>query len=674
MSNIDQIILQGVNPFDQITFYTGNFWQEQQDSQSTVDSVHQEVIDRIEQIVHDIDRDHRPRTTLLVGDSGSGKSYLLSRLKQQLKSRAFFAYIEPWADSDYIWRHTLRQTVDSLMHSYSNQEESQLLIWLKGLSAFKDKSLMKQVLGEKRLFIHNLKNSYPVDIYNPKEFFGVLYELTTELYPLACQWLRGDELDDEDLKKLKVGRTIDNEYAAQKTLSNFGRISANSQPIVLCFDQLDNIPRLIDGSIDLQALFNVNSSLHTQHINNFLVIISIITSTWKQNSKRIQPADKVRINEGVLNLRPITLDQAAGIWEKRLSVIYGKAQPKPKSSIYPLTRQALEEKFPGGKTFPRHTLVCGRQLYQEYKTQIASTTITVGKSPSEEEKLLAAFKLVWHEELRKTEQKVSRIGQFPSSDLIHMLQEVLEALQVEEVKAKVLPSKTYAGYSMSYRFKKQSQPVGLVWSEDANLNKFCNLIETCRKVADANLYEALYLIRAERLGAPQNKGYKLYRQVFTGHPNRHVRADLSSIQYLVAYHSLVNAACSRELVVADTTPTLEDLRHLAREAKILEKCQLLQDLEIVLANEINPEPNNGDKPTQPPLEFRTVREFLLNMVITQQFMGQQTLIQNTLAQFSHLHRSQVEQLIHELCRERCVQVLDPNAKPEDRLVCFVPSS
>jgi len=55
--------------------------------------------------------------------------------------------------------------------------------------------------------------------------------------------LRGDDLDEDDLNQLGVKHTIDNEDA-QNILANFGRISAQTQPIVLCFDQLDNIPRL----------------------------------------------------------------------------------------------------------------------------------------------------------------------------------------------------------------------------------------------------------------------------------------------------------------------------------------------------------------------------------------------------------------------------------------------
>jgi len=52
----------------------------------------------------------------------------------------------------------------------------------------------------------------------------------------------------------------------QNILANFGRISAQTQPIVLCFDQLDNIPRLPDGSIDLKLF---NSSIHNQSLKTF---------------------------------------------------------------------------------------------------------------------------------------------------------------------------------------------------------------------------------------------------------------------------------------------------------------------------------------------------------------------------------------------------------------------
>ena len=163
------------------------------------------------------------------------------------------------------------------------ERESQLLLWLKSLSAFRDEGFLKKVIGERHLFIHNFKSTYPTGIYNANEFFSILYHLTNpDLYPLACDWLKGDDLDAESLKLLNVSSSIETEHQAQNVLGNFGRIATATQPIVLCFDNLDNVDRSDRGYIDLQALFNVNSIIHNQKLKNFLVIISIITDTWRE--------------------------------------------------------------------------------------------------------------------------------------------------------------------------------------------------------------------------------------------------------------------------------------------------------------------------------------------------------------------------------------------------------
>ncbi|MBD2039826.1 AAA family ATPase [Microcoleus sp. FACHB-672] len=680
MAFIHQIIRQAVNPFDSTTFRPGNFWQEDQDPALTVDSIHQEVVTEIEELLDKVAQDQRTRTILLAGDSGSGKSYLLGRLKKLLNSKAFFAYIGPWPDSDFIWRHTLRNTVDSLMYVPQGRHQSQLLLWLKSLSAFRDEGLRKQLLGERNLFIHNLKVTFPSGIYNANEFFGVLYELTNpEMYPLACEWLKGDDLDEETLKALKVKRAIETEEVALKILGNFGKISASTQPIVLCFDNLDNIDRALDGFINLQALFNVNSIIHNQKLKNFLVIVSIVTNTWKQNSKRIQQADQARIDLPI-RLQPITLDQAETLWASRLYSLHRQANYLPASSIYPLNRQHLEDKFPGGKTRPRYVLMLGRQLFQEAKTErfegITEFDSDVNSTPIDP---LAAFQLVWLKEFNKTQEKVSRIRQFSAPELIQMLREALNALQVHGIQTKLLPSPTYASYSLSYHLPVQLGRIGVVWTEEPNLISFCNLMKACQKALKQNLCQTVHLIRAEGVGTSNNQGYKLYNQIFTGYRNRHIIPDMTSVHYLATYHSLVNAACAGELVVGDHTPSLSDLEALIRKSKILRDCPLLQSLGVFSGSTYTPgsagtSSINQQKPVvrkelaQP---FHDVKEFLLNLVKTQQMMGCQILIQNALDQFPLVENTQIEQLIEELCQENQIFILDPNAEPAAQLVCLI---
>ena len=107
--------------------------------------------------------------------------------------------------------------------------------------------------------------------------------------------MRGDDLSEESMEALKVRSCIDSEDAAKNILANFGRISTQTQPIVLCFDNLDNIPRLSNNYQDFQSLFNVNTTIHNSYLKNFLVIISVITQTLKKNF-RLHSASRQREN------------------------------------------------------------------------------------------------------------------------------------------------------------------------------------------------------------------------------------------------------------------------------------------------------------------------------------------------------------------------------------------
>ncbi|MEB3210194.1 MAG: AAA family ATPase, partial [Leptolyngbyaceae bacterium] len=517
MASIDQILRQAANPFDPATFKPGNFWHEQYDPKLEVTSIHQEILTDTAAILDQVADDHRTRTILLTGDSGVGKSYLLGRLKHILNTKAFFAYIEPFPDQDAIWRHVLRYTVDSLLHAPEGQSDSQLLLWLKSLSVFAQWDITHWVLTERQRFVKKLKSAYPSGIFNATEFFGVLYDLLNpERYLTACEWLRGDDLDDESLALIKVKQSIDSEDAAQKILANFGRIAAETHPIVLCFDQLDNIARTADGRIDLQALYTVNSSLHNQGLKNFCVIISIITNTLRQNISRVQPADHARIDHQ-LALRPIPLSQAESLWVSRLAPLHQQATPPPDSPIFPFSSTILQEKFPGGKTFPRNVLELGRRLLQSYKTGQAPQVLPLeGDRPSTEtddasssqaeqpedahsspDEAIATFRLLWRKEHKHVQQRISRIRQLAAPELIQMLLEVLAVFSMQDARTRLLPSQTYASHSLSYQRPKTPGRIGVVWNEDANMTTFYHVMNACRRVVDLGLCDTLFLIRGE---------------------------------------------------------------------------------------------------------------------------------------------------------------------------------
>jgi hypothetical protein len=673
MNSIDRIIQGEPNPFDTETFWSGNFWQEEQNPDLTVHSIHYEAIAEIEKLLDRIAEDHRTRTLMLEGETGSGKTYLLGRIKRTLKSKAFFVYIEPFTASDYIWRHILRYTVDSLLEVPEGEKESQLIKWLQGLSEFKNRSFLDWLRGERQVFIRKLLDVYPTGIYNAQEFFGVLYVLTdSRLSNLACEWLRGDDLDDDSLRKLGVQNAIESEDAAQKMLSNFGRIAAATQPIVLCFDQLDNIARQSDGTIDLPSLFSVNSLIHTQKLKNFLVMISIITDTWKQNAPRVQATDRDRV-DSIVQLKQINLDQAEALWASRLYLLHRQTHPQPTSPIYPLTRQHLEAKFPGGKTRPRNTLILGRQLMQAAKMGSLQEAIETVSTPtpapqlvSQDTGMLAAFKLVWLRKFTQTQKRVTRLRQYATPELIQMLAEAMSAVRSIQIQPRLLPSRTYASYSFSYQLPGQSDRIGVVWTEDLNMVKLYNLLKSCEEAIAQNLCQTLQFIRAEGIGTPANQGYKLYQKIFTNSPHDRLEPDLTSVCYLVTYHTLVNDALSGELAIGEHTPDLSQLETLVRDAQVLKNCSLLQKLNI-----FNWEASTID-PDALELNWTAVDEFLTSRAIDQQCIALQRLVQEAIAQFPHLDEAQIRERVQHLCQSQTqIKILDPQVSWEEQIVYSV---
>jgi hypothetical protein len=143
---------------------------------------------------------------------------------------------------------------------------------------------------------------------------------------------------------------------------------------------------------------------------------------------------------------------------------------------------------------------------------------------------------------------------------------------------------------------------------------------------------------------------------------------LTSLHYLATYHKLVNDACAGELVVGNKTPSLKELEALIRESGVMQKCLLLQDLGIVSSG------NKHLKKEEVKLDLQPTKEFLLNLIKSHHFLGQLTLIENTLKKFPQVKESEVYQLIQELCQENKIQIFNPGAKPESQLVCLVPKA
>ena len=160
----------------------------------------------------------------------------------------------------------------------------------------------------------------------------------------------------------------------------------------------------------------------------------------------------------------------------------------------------------------------------------------------------------------------------------------------------------------------------------------------------------------------------------------HIQPDLEAVQQLETYHRLLNAASGRELVVGQETPDIPAFQTLIRQANLLQRCSLLEELGIISSSEATPEPEEADAqgqtsetPETPETAGeRSVREYLENLVITQQLMGLQVLIRQGCSQFAQVPETEVAAQAHHLCQQGRIYLLNPDDRPVEQLVSYRP--
>ncbi|MEM8603417.1 MAG: P-loop NTPase fold protein [Cyanobacteria bacterium P01_H01_bin.121] len=739
MPSLQQLIQRELNPFDPATFRPGNFWQEDTHSEWDVATIHQDILFKVNQWLQRVEQEQQTRTLILAGDSGSGKSHLLSRLKRQLNPRAFFAYIGPWPDSQYIWRHVLHHTIDSLLQTPEGQTQSQLLLWLEGLVKAQRLDFGRWVLGKRQTFIRDLRAAYPTGIYNASEFFGVLYDLTNpDLYFTACDWLKGDNLDEDDLKALRVKYAIDSEDAAQKVLANIGKISRSTQPIVLCFDNLDNIPKSPQGSPDLQALFNVNTTFHNEKLKHFLIVISIITNTLKTNLNAIQPADRARVDDE-LRLHPILLEQAQSLWAYRLQPLHQKLKTPPAAAIAPLSSAWLEAKFPRGKALPRNVLRLGQQLIEHYKqagtlpqpgdpeaasagnlplpvppppplpapsptasaphnvlaSRTAKTIGTTSKSPVKSKTAARGSKKKSKSTSRSTRRPTSRQRQrsqvAASFDLIW-----LQAL--EKAQTKIQRLSDLSSPELIWRLREVLEVLALdsVKTPLLKSTKYSAYSLSYRQEPqagmtgvvwseDRNMTSFFHLMRACQKAIEARKCDQLFliRSESVGKANskgnqlyRQIFSYANALHIQADLRSVQCLEAYHSLVNAAAGSELVVREQVPTIAELQELMRGAQGLEqCALLQELELVTTSITAANQAATLLPVDAErYAKNLIVSQQLMGTQMLLETTKNQFPDLTEQQLTNLVTNLCQEPEIQILNPTAKPEEQLIHLVPAT
>ncbi len=679
MPTLEELIASQPNPFD--ADVSGNFYQQPVGPNDPVETIHQEGLGKLRDYLAEVRQKNRPYTSFLMGAAGNGKTFMLGRFQRDCGNLARFAYIGPWSDGSRIWQHILRCTVRSWQYPSPGEKQSQLAAWYDALKA--------GLIGtEPRIdFFEQCSLRFP-QIEEPEIFLKAVARLENpEMRRLALNWLRGDNLSEESLTQLDLEFSIDNEDLAKAVLTNLLRINPDNKPAVLCFDQLDSLPKSLDGKSDFSPLFNFNTQLHNDYIDaGCLVLISVITETYNHAIKpKMDVANRDRIR-GFVGLKPIPVDQITTLWQHRLAALHAQAVPQPSNPLMPLHEIDLEKKFPAGRHAVRGALRMGYHFYQAHKELLLRQKPTPTDEPAHPPPPPANnFLAIWDEHYAAIDQSIHQLTDEADPDRIWYLEQALTALKFSAVHRTCLDpevtrlrSRREASQvkNTSLCFQQHGKTIGLAWTENDNMTDYCWFLRVVEQLLQQGQCDPFILIRAGRIGNPRTQGRQLYDKLTGNGTITHIEPELADLRIIKTLHILINKVAEQGITLQQYPIDQAMLQQLARESGVLERSRLLTQLGVTTkdarpgAPAAQPEPEPGPSSTA----SDPVVADILQRVTDHHIIGRIALEQHIQTLHTSLTGAEFDRHVEQLIKAGRLRLVDPNAALAAQLICRIPDT
>ena len=303
---IDPALFEGDNPF--ASRIVDEPWTERPDAIG----VHERPGEDLFQLVRSAAAGGATRLALLVGESGAGKSHLLARLSRRVEREAFFVFVDPYVTRERLFRHVVLRLVESLWRPPAGGGPRPLEryldeVLLRALDVFVEGDpgpldeacrrvteavrsgalyrdadraahvpmFLEQVLGE------------PARLAGP-DALRALSGTRTEHADLALEWLRGKELDAEELAILGVAANPSGEDQARRTIVALAALVEGAGSLVLCFDQTESLPADERGRADLGHLLAALEPLRAE-ARNLVLIVTCLGEVLREVERPVEP-------------------------------------------------------------------------------------------------------------------------------------------------------------------------------------------------------------------------------------------------------------------------------------------------------------------------------------------------------------------------------------------------
>jgi|GEM_PF-913955 len=286
----------------------------------------------------------RTSSILVLGPAGAGKTHLFARLRHKLGPRAVFVHLRPLVGTEMTPRYVLGQIVQQL--GYETAEGH----GLKQLEALVGSSFA-QLDGSNpefpRIFVGEIasldeakrteKIEWAVEkLLERHQEADEMYLARLLAAPFmkpaqqraALAWLAGRELEESQMKRLGVTSSLPDERIIQ-ALQTLGVFAAPGAPIVLVFDQLENLMDAEATGTRVRAYANLVAELFDT-MRGYVLVQMALDTEWQQGIlPQLSAAQKTRLGGEQQVIALPTPPQSRELIARWVDHLHHRAEPFP---------------------------------------------------------------------------------------------------------------------------------------------------------------------------------------------------------------------------------------------------------------------------------------------------------------------------------------------------------
>ncbi|MCZ2148939.1 MAG: AAA family ATPase [Bryobacterales bacterium] len=304
------------------------------------------------------------RSVLFHGQSGCGKTHLLSRFRRWLNDQvvrpALFVAVRMETAPSQVWRHLQRKFAEGMLEKPSGAI-APLDIILKRFAKPRDGDLT-------RAFDEAAIPDVTLDLIRVCEHYAAGRHRR-----LCRAWFKGESLPEADLAEMKLSGQItesldedSGENAARQFVLAMIRICA-PEPVVLCFDQLEALS--LSAAANSYGPFAKMGATLVDETRNTLVILSILGTFLPDLERQSMASDYRRITKSIADLKPLDLPQGLKLVEARLAAVEELLPYRARGGVAPLNPDDLQRIFTAnhGRCTARKLIHEARRLFAAWR-------------------------------------------------------------------------------------------------------------------------------------------------------------------------------------------------------------------------------------------------------------------------------------------------------------------